>query len=64
MKLSIQYTIVAALFAVAILVFKWGALLIALFAVVGYLWGAHREGSLDIQAAFKALTGNTKTKSD
>lgn len=64
MKLSTQYAIGGALLAVSILILGWWTLLVLLFAGTGYAIGAHREGTFDLQAAFKALTGNTKTKSD
>lgn len=64
MKLSTQYALIAALFAIVILWAGWWTLFILLFAGLGYLLGRHCEGSLDLRAAFAALTGNTKTKSD
>lgn len=64
MKTSTQLAIVFAILAFAILKFGWWALLVVGFAAVGYLIGAHLEGSFDLRAAWVALTGNTKTKSD
>lgn len=59
-----ELALVGAAVGIIIVLFHWWSLLIGLFALVGYVVGRHLDGTLDLSAAWRALTGNKKSTSE